>query len=302
MFGLATGSLGTATPASSLTMVPLPPAVDTLHASSTPTVFATVAAACAQACVGASSSVLVHAATGGVGLAALQLCASVGAQAMGTAGSASKRARLRGDGALHAASSRSHAFAATFALAGSLPDTVLNSLTSSGMVAASLASLHSAGCMVELGKRDIWSPQRVAQERPDAAYHLLALDFMPEHCLHSALMHVARGLCKGDVQPLPLVAYPLDQAQAAMRQLAQARHVGKVVVHRPALRTDGPALITGGLGGLGRQVASWLAEEGAQHLVLTGTSGRRPELAGLVLQGPACALQVTAARCVGGVA
>lgn len=300
MFGLATGSLGTATPASPLTMVPLPPSIDTMHASSVPTVFATVAAAFEQACVSASSNVLVHAATGGVGLAALQLCASIGAQPMGTAGTASKRALLRRDGVLRAASSRSHAFAAELALTGTLPDALVNSLTSGGMVAASLALLATGGSLVELGKRDIWSPQRVAQERPDVAFNLLALDFMPERCLHGALLRVASGLCLADVQPLPLVVYPLHKAQGAMRQLAQARHVGKVVVHQAELdfAAHGTTMITGGLGGLGRRVACWLAEEGAQHLVLTGTTGRRPELSKLVQEGPAHAMQITAARYV----
>jgi hypothetical protein len=40
---------------------------------------------------------------------------------------------------------------------------VLNSLTSSGMVAGSLAALSAGGRFVEISKRDIWSPARVAQ-------------------------------------------------------------------------------------------------------------------------------------------
>ena len=49
--------------------------------------------------------------------------------------------------------------------------------SSSGMVAASLACTQMQGCFVEVGKRDIWSPHRVAQERPDLAYRLVAVDF-----------------------------------------------------------------------------------------------------------------------------
>jgi len=58
-------------------------------------------------------------------------------------------------------------------------DVALNSLTSPSMVAATLASLALNGRMAEISKRDIWSPQRVAQERPDAAYNLVAIDFLP---------------------------------------------------------------------------------------------------------------------------
>ena len=58
-------------------------------------------------------------------------------------------------------------------------DFVLNSLTSPAMVAASLACLRPGGRMAEISKRDVWSPQRIAQERPDVAYRLVAIDFLP---------------------------------------------------------------------------------------------------------------------------
>ena len=57
-------------------------------------------------------------------------------------------------------------------------DFALNSLTSPAMVAATLASLALDGRMAEISKRDIWSPQRVAQERPDVSYKLIAIDFL----------------------------------------------------------------------------------------------------------------------------
>jgi hypothetical protein len=46
-------------------------------------------------------------------------------------------------------------------------DVVLNSLTSPGMVAGSLALLGPGGRFVEIGKRDIWSAAAVARDRPD---------------------------------------------------------------------------------------------------------------------------------------
>ena len=55
----------------------------------------------------------------------------------------------------------------------------LNSLTGPGMVAATLAGAARGGRVVEISKRDIWSPARVAQERPDVAYRLVAIDFLP---------------------------------------------------------------------------------------------------------------------------
>ena len=66
------------------------------------------------------------------------------------------------------------------------------------MVAASLASLQLAGCFVEVGKRDIWSRQRMAQERPDVAYHLIAIDFLPPAAIHASMRHISTLLASGE--------------------------------------------------------------------------------------------------------
>lgn len=58
-------------------------------------------------------------------------------------------------------------------------DAALNSLTSPGMVAATLACLGPHARLAEISKRGIWSPARVAQERPDVHYKLVAIDFLP---------------------------------------------------------------------------------------------------------------------------
>ena len=89
---------------------------------------------------------------------------------------------------------------------GRVPMSLLNlastSIASSGalhagMVAASLASLQLAGSFVEVGKRDIWSPARMAQERPDVAYHLIAIDFLPPTAINASMRHVSTLLAAG---------------------------------------------------------------------------------------------------------
>ncbi len=56
-----------------------------------------------------------------------------------------------------------------------------------GLVSASLAALRTGGRFVELAKRDVWSVARVAQERPDVTYALLAIDFLPSAVLRGSL-------------------------------------------------------------------------------------------------------------------
>ena len=58
-------------------------------------------------------------------------------------------------------------------------EVALNSLTSPGMVAATLAVTARGAKFVEISKRDIWSAVRMAQERPDVQYRLVAIDFLP---------------------------------------------------------------------------------------------------------------------------
>ena len=141
----------------------MPPNLSFEEAATTPTVFITVDEAFRQAAaVAPGDRVLVHAAAGGVGLAALQLIHALGAQPMATAGSSDKRMLVRSRGVCQVLGSRDTAFAGEAAQLGGV-DVVLNSLTSAGMVAGSLAALRRGGRMVEISKRDIWSAARVAQ-------------------------------------------------------------------------------------------------------------------------------------------
>jgi hypothetical protein len=66
------------------------------------------------------------------------------------------------------------------------------------MVAASLACLARGGRFVEVGKRDIWSPQRVAQERPDLAYRLVAIDFWSPSLVGASMARLAAMLAQGE--------------------------------------------------------------------------------------------------------
>ncbi len=163
VFGLASGSLGSHVVASAYTMVPVPPSLTFEAAATMPTVFVTVRAALVEAAhMQRGQRVLVHAAAGGVGLAAVQVVQAVGAVPLTTAGSANKRGLLRSLGVGAVGSSRDLEFTEIFAQLGG-PHAALNTLTSPGFVAASLASLSAGGHFVEISKRDIWSTARMAQ-------------------------------------------------------------------------------------------------------------------------------------------
>lgn len=127
-------------------------------------------------------------------------------------------------------------------------------------------------------------PRPPSQERPDASYGLVAVDFLPPAVLGSQLRSVSALLAAQRISPLRAVAFPLASVAAALRTLAQASHAGKVVACAPpasAPATHGSALsrarvaITGGTGGLGLLVARWMAGSGTVgHLRLISRGGR----------------------------
>ena len=281
VFGLAVGSLGTAVACAADTMVAAPDCLSFEEAASMPTVFITARAALAQVAgvaPGGGERVLLSAAAGGVGLAALQVAGALGAVPLGSAGSPAKRALLRSLGVGAVASSRDAGFAADLAVGAGGAHVVLNSLTSPGMVAAALAVLRRGGRLVEIGKRDVWSGAAVAAMRPDVAYSLLAVDFLPGREVQAALRAVAAGAAAGALRPLPLVGHSLGGVAAALRALSQARHVGKIIVRGatapPPASPAGRVLVTGGTGYLGGLVAAWLAHQRVGTIELLGRSAR----------------------------
>ncbi len=279
VFGLAGGSLGSHVQASAQTLVPMPASLSFEQAATTPTVFLTVDTAFnAAAACRPGDKVLIHAAAGGVGLAALQQAALLHCSVFATAGSPAKRMLLRSLGIQHVINSRDTTSASELAHVGGV-NVVLNSLTSPGMVAGSLAGVRPGGRFVEISKRDIWSPARLAQDRPDLHYSLLAVDFLPPSALQSGLLRLSTSLAAGCLRPLPQAVHDTGSEQSALRQMSQARHVGKIVVRSTqqdnALSSHmGSVMITGGLGSLGTTVASWLSQQHVQHLQLTGRTGK----------------------------
>ncbi len=222
--------------------------------------------------------VLIHAGAGGVGMAAVQLAQRAGAEVFATAGNPDKRARLKEMGVAHVFDSRSLDFAAGVMAAsgGQGVDIVLNSLTGD-FIAHSADLLAPNGRFIEIGKRDIWSPAQMAARRPDVEYAILFLGDVARNdppTFQAMLRAIAAGLADHTLTPLPMTLFPMTQAVEAFRFMAQARHVGKIVLtleeDHATLRPDATYLITGGLGGLGLAVARHWVAGGARSLALLG--------------------------------
>ena len=226
----------------------------------------------------AGERVLIHAATGGVGLAAVQLAQRAGAEVFATAGSDEKRDYLRSLGVVHIMDSRSVSFAEEVMkrTGGEGIDLVLNSLTGEA-IPKSLGLLRGGGRFLEIGKAGIWTVERMAAARPDVSYFPIYLGQGDPAELRSMLLRLTEAFDSGAMTLLPVRAFPMAQASSAFRFMAQAKHIGKLVLTQdagaPAVRSDATYLITGGLGSLGLLLARWMVERGARRLVLVGRQG-----------------------------
>jgi NADPH:quinone reductase-like Zn-dependent oxidoreductase/acyl carrier protein len=263
-------------------LAPIPDGVSAVEAATIPAAALTVRLSFDWAQLKPGDKVLIHAASGGVGLAAVQMAQQCGATVFATA-STYKRATLRKLGVEYVYDSRTTNFADQILADtdGDGVDVVLNSLTSEGFIEATLKATARNGRFAEIAKRDIWSPEQMAEARPDIAYEIVALDTVmitePER-IRDLLTEVSEGLAKGEWIPLPAEIYPLTEARAAFRRMQQARHIGKIVLQIPnplTPRADRSYLITGGLGAIGLHTASYLAQLGAGDIVLT--SRRAPD-------------------------
>jgi acyl transferase domain-containing protein len=258
----------------------------------------------------AGDRVLIHAASGGVGLAAVQLAQQAGAEIFATAGSPRKREYLKSLGIKHVMDSRSLDFGDQIlaATGGEGIDLVLNSLTGE-TIATSLSVLRAGGRFLELGKTDLWDQPRVDAFRPGVAFHAIALDQMMAEqpdTVRELLQEVLPQFADRRLAPLPLRTFPLRRVVEALRHMARAEHIGKVVIEAENLgqeaqafwlREDGTYLITGGLGGLGLKVAGWLAQRGARHLVLVGRSAPSDEARARVQDLERAGVRVVVRRC-----
>ncbi|MES2220254.1 MAG: acyltransferase domain-containing protein, partial [Acidobacteriota bacterium] len=122
--------------------------------------------------------ILIHAAAGGVGLAAIEIARWAGANVIATVGSIEKEEYVRSLGITHVFNSRSLTFAAGVmeATAGRGVDIVLNSLTGE-LQSKGLEVLAPYGRFVELGKRDIYDDRPIGLKvfRKNLSFHAVDL-------------------------------------------------------------------------------------------------------------------------------
>ena len=305
VIALAPGCFSSYVIAPASMVFPKPAALSPEEAASLPIPFITAAFTLLHlANIKQGQSVLIHAAAGGVGLAAVQFAQAAGAVIYATAGSPEKRAYLQSLGVPYVYDSRSLVFAEAIKTQtnGRGVDVVLNSLAGD-FIPASLSVLAPNGCFLEIGKSGILNAEQIARLGDGRRYHVIdwSVDARenPE-LIRGLALDLLRRFAAGELRLLPRRVFSSQEIVAAFRYMAQARHTGKIVVRmrqtgmRPSVRANGTYLITGGLRGLGLLTAQWLVQKGARYLVLLGRSAPSQQALEVIRQMEAQGVTVTA--------
>ncbi len=278
VMGIFPGAFGTHALADRRLLVPIPAGWTFEQAASVPIAFATAYYGLVDlAGLKSGERVLVHAAAGGVGIAAVQLARHLGAEVFGTA-SQSKWATLRALGIEdeRIASSRTPDFSAEFLrrTGGEGVDVVLDCLAGE-LVNASLALLSRGGRFLEMGKTDVRDPEQVARDHAGVLYRAFDLMEAGPQRLGEIMIELLGLFERGTLELAPLTAWSVRRAPQAFRRMSQGRHIGKNVLVLPqGVNTSGTVLITGGTGGLGALVARHLAAaHRAERLLLLSRGG-----------------------------
>ena len=243
-------------------------------------------------------SVLIHAAAGGVGQSAIQIAQHVGMEIFATVGSPDKRQLLRdkyGIAEDHIFSSRDLGFAKGVKrmTGGRGVDVVLNSLSGEAL-RQTWYCIAPFGTFVEIGLKDIVSNSGLDM-RPflqDATFSFFNLSHLMKKnskLMESILEGTFDLLRRGIIVPVtPLTVFPISKVEDAFRTMQIGKHCGKIalswcedevipVVQNPRktlkLDSDATYVLVGGLGGLGRSLATFLANHGARHLCFVSRSG-----------------------------
>ncbi|CAH1641071.1 unnamed protein product [Spodoptera littoralis] len=250
-------------------------------------------------------SILIHAGSGGVGQAAINVALHYGCEVFTTVGTAEKRAFIKKlfpqlkDS--HIGNSRDTSFEDMIRREtnGKGVDMVLNSL-SDDKLQASVRCLAFRGRFLEIGKFDISNNTAIAMyfSSKEITFHGVMLNYIfnQDAIVRKRLQDLLlNGVEDGAVKPLTYCTFKANEVENAFRYMAAGKHIGKVIVKireeecnkhpiRPVptpidavpryiCHEDHVYVVVGGLGGFGLELADWLIIRGARKVLLNSRRG-----------------------------
>lgn len=241
--------------------------------------------------------VLIHHASGGVGLAAIAIARWVGVEIFATASSPERQEYLRALGVANVYSSQDLDFGERLreATGGEGVDVVIGAQTGAA-VQVSLSALRSGGRYIEVGKKDISEdqnlPMRAFQKNlVFASVDIDRLMVSDPSVIKRTLSAIFARFEDGSLKLGPSRTVPARDVASALREMAETRPIGKTLIDlsegdvevverpvvQPIIKLDGSYIVTGGTSGFGLVTGRWLADQGAARILLVSRSGKKAE-------------------------
>ncbi|KAI3316712.1 hypothetical protein HD806DRAFT_552023 [Xylariaceae sp. AK1471] len=328
VYGMGRGHFGNCTRVPSHFAHMLRPSDNMIEVATMPLVYMTAVYAFDHVTVlKKGEKVLIQSATGGLGLAAIRLAQSRGADVFATVGTPEKARFLTenmGVPASHIFSSRDvAALERAVAVTGGRGFDVILSTVRDEALYASFKALAPLGRLIDVGRMDVLESKRLGLELFQRSITFASFDLglvlEADAALGASLMQaVDKYYREGKVGPIrPFTVWDVSQLDQALLGFSKGTHIGKLVVSFEdpnslvqmvpivsAVRFDPEAryIITGGLGGLGRSIIRWMADRGARDIAVLSRSGANsPEARTLVQDLAVHGVAVIAMKCDVGV-
>ncbi|XP_062126451.1 fatty acid synthase [Drosophila sulfurigaster albostrigata] len=245
-------------------------------------------------------SILIHAGTGGIGLAAIRVALAYNLEVFTTCSTPQKKQFLLDTfpqlKESNIGNSRDTSFERMIQREtdGKGVDFVLNSLSEDKLL-ASVRCLGQSGHFLEIGKFDMANDSKLGLGAflKELTFHAVLADSLlvasDEDIWHLKNL-IDLDIASGIIQPLPVTVFPAHEIEQAFRHLIGGKHIGKVIIkvrETPEAPETLPVrvlsqvyfkphmsyVIPGGLGGFGMELADWMALRGARKLVLSSSRG-----------------------------
>ena len=235
--------------------------------------------------------ILIHNATGGVGLAAINYAKMVGAEIFATTQSKEQRHYLKSIGVKHIFNSEDLEFSNKIPkITDSKGVNVILGSVTSDMLHQSLTVLAPYGTYLDIGKMSAINDMSLSMKIFNKNLSFISVDIdqltkeRPKE-ISRLLKDIKNYIDVGQLAPLPTKVFSPKEISEAFSFIEDGQYIGKSVIdfkdqsievehqNKMLFKADRSYLITGGTKGLGLEIGSWMINNGAKNLVLLSRSG-----------------------------
>ena len=236
-----------------------------------------------------NDTVLIHSATGGLGLAAIEICKYIGCKIIATAGNNEKRDYLKSFECIDfITDSRNITTYKNDILkfTDNVGVDVILSATIDEHLQANLDLLKPMGKLLDVSKKNLYNDSSIALKNfiKSIQYHSIHFDKLLESnnpLIRSIMDKVIVLFEDNKLNLFNIKSFPINNYKEVFLEFSKSKHIGKYILTNDNYQPEqlllpksffNPTkfyLITGGLGGLGIKLIEWMIIHGAKKFIVT---------------------------------